>query len=136
MKLVFSTRFKPSFRQSSSQRFFKSCNSNFFKSWNPAMAYWLGFLFADGNVYKTARISRIQLALKCIDYEHISKYKTALESTYKLGLYKTNFGTCKAHHSIQDKILTRSLIQLGCIPRKSLTLEWPKNIPDEYVHHF
>eukprot|EP01084_Bolivina_argentea_P312303 540678_1 len=127
MKLVFSTRFKPSFRQSSSQRFFKSCNSNFFKSWNPAMAYWLGFLFADGNVCKKkSKTYCVQLELKCTDYGHVSKYKTALQSTYKLGLYKTNFRSCRAAHSITNKVLAASLIQLGCIPRKSLTLEWPK----------
>eukprot|EP01084_Bolivina_argentea_P015209 28433_1 len=132
----FFTRYRPWFRKISSQNF-STCNSNFFNTWNPTMAYWLGFLFADGNVYKTATISRIQLELKCSDYGHVAKYKAALQSTYKLGLYKaTKSPNCKARHSISSKILTTKLIQLGCIPRKSLTLEWPKNIPDEYVHHF
>eukprot|EP01084_Bolivina_argentea_P312304 540679_1 len=101
------------------------------------MAYWLGFLFADGNVHKQpTSIWRVRLGLKCIDYGHVEKFKTALQSTYKLSLYKTNFGTCAAVHSISNNSLATSLIQLGCIPRKSLTLEWPNNIPDEFVHHF
>eukprot|EP01084_Bolivina_argentea_P015210 28434_1 len=131
----FFTRYRPWFRKISSQNF-STCNSNFFNTWNPTMAYWLGFLFADGNVYKAATISNIQLGLKCIDYGHVAKYKTALQSTYTLALYKTNFGTCRAAHSITNNVLAAKLIQLGCIPRKSLTLEWPKNIPDKYVHHF
>eukprot|EP01084_Bolivina_argentea_P027516 51144_1 len=101
------------------------------------MAYWLGFLFADGNVHQRPTIYCIQLALTCSDYGHVAKYKAALQSTYKLGLYKrTNEGTCQAAHFISNNTLATSLIQLGCIPRKSLTLQWPNNIPDEYMHHF
>eukprot|EP01084_Bolivina_argentea_P127341 225226_1 len=122
------------FRQFSRRR--HQCNSSFFKSWNPSMAYWLGFLFADGNVHHTHSNSVIQLALKCIDYEHVAKLKKALNSTYKLGFHKTNFQTCATSHQIYDKSLALDLINLGCIPKKSLTLEWPQNIPDPYIHHF
>eukprot|EP01084_Bolivina_argentea_P016220 30367_1 len=103
------------------------------------MAYWLGFLFADGCVSDTKSPYRILLYLKCSDYSHVEKYKKALQSTYHLGLSKNGNvinGYCKAMHSICDNSLAMDLIRLGCIPRKSLTLNWPKNIPDEYVHHF
>eukprot|EP01084_Bolivina_argentea_P033090 61235_1 len=112
-----------------------TCNSHFFKLWNPTMAYWLGFLFADGNVYKQRAIYSVQLNLKCIDYSHVEKYKIALKSTYSLGLYK-NHENCKAVHSITDNVLGTDLIGLGCIPRKSLQLKWPQNIPEQYTHHF
>eukprot|EP01084_Bolivina_argentea_P007454 13985_1 len=73
-----------------------SCNSSFFKTWNPSMAYWLGFLFADGNVYhRSATVSVVSMGLKCIDYEHVAKFQNALQSTYKLGLHKENTQSCK-----------------------------------------
>eukprot|EP01084_Bolivina_argentea_P128840 227662_1 len=93
------------------------------------MAYWLGFLFADGNIKKQVRSNyQITLRLKCTDHSHVEKYKEALQSNYHLGLYKTNYGTCTASHAIYDNLLATDLIQLGCIPKKSLTLEWPNNI--------
>eukprot|EP01084_Bolivina_argentea_P084282 152457_1 len=100
------------------------------------MAYWLGFLFADGNVCQSGSIDVISIKLKCTDYEHVAKFQNAMQSTYKLGLYKTNMNTCAASHHICDNSMSLDLINLGCIPRKSLTLEWPQNIPDQYIHHF
>eukprot|EP01084_Bolivina_argentea_P084281 152456_1 len=101
------------------------------------MAYWLGFLFADGNVcHRSATASVVSMGLKCIDYEHVAKFQNALQSTYKLGLHKANAQSCKAAHFIYDHALAMDLISLGCTPRKSLTLEWPQNIPDQYIHHF
>eukprot|EP01084_Bolivina_argentea_P230574 388978_1 len=100
------------------------------------MAYWLGFLFADGCVYGVGSTARINLNLKCTDYSHVEKFKEALQSSYRLALYTTNSSNCRATHSIYNSLLTMDLIQLGCTPQKSLTLEWPKNIPEEYVHHF
>eukprot|EP01084_Bolivina_argentea_P032124 59424_1 len=113
----------------------RTCNSNFFKLWSPTMSYWLGFLFADGCIDKRAPAYCIRLNLKCIDYSHVEKYKTALASTYSLGLHK-NLESCKAVHDISNNVLVTDLIDLGCIPRKSLQLKWPQNIPDQYVHHF
>eukprot|EP01084_Bolivina_argentea_P020927 38868_1 len=99
------------------------------------MAYWLGFLFADGCVHKQVSGYITTLGLKCTDHSHVEKYKKALQSSYHLGLYK-NGAHCKALHVICDNSLAMDLIGLGCIPRKSLTLQWPNNIPDEYVPHF
>eukprot|EP01084_Bolivina_argentea_P084284 152464_1 len=100
------------------------------------MAYWLGFLFADGCIYASGSNYRVKLTLKCIDHSHVEKFKNALLSSYHLGLAKTNHQTCCAVHSIYDNLLALDLIRLGCIPKKSLILEWPNNIPDEYVNHF
>eukprot|EP01083_Nonionella_stella_P151150 482583_1 len=32
--------------------------------------------------------------------------------------------------------MAHDLIALGCTPRKSLTLEWPNELPDQYASHF
>eukprot|EP01083_Nonionella_stella_P038672 105139_1 len=99
------------------------------------MAYWLGFLFADGCINDKRTTSAIHLCLKCTDYSHIKKYQKALQSTYHVGLYK-NGPSCKVSHYISDTILAEDLIALGCTPRKSLTLKWPKDMPDQFASHF
>eukprot|EP01083_Nonionella_stella_P023938 66215_1 len=99
------------------------------------MAYWLGFLFADGNVNDKNANYVVQLHLKCIDYLHVEKYKKSLQSTYHLGLYK-NGNSCSVSHKISNHLLALDLIALGCTPRKSLTLKWPNSMPDEFVSHF
>ena len=100
------------------------------------MAYWTGFLFADGNVHEQREGKyTIRLKLKCIDFEHVQKYKTALESTYALNVYK-NLDWCIAAHAICCTEMAEDLIQLGCVPNKSLILEWPNRLPDEFVSHF
>lgn len=99
------------------------------------MAYWLGFLFADGCVHDSK--GQVAIELRCTDHDQVQKFKTAMGSTYKLGLYKTSRGHfCKAQHYIYSHQMVSDLIALGCVPRKSLVLDWPKNMPDKYAHHF
>ena len=116
----------------------RSCNELFFRSWNPSMAYWLGFMFADGNVHKPKRGKRynVSIQLKCTDYDHLQKFKHALGSTYHLGLYKTNMQTCCVMHAINNNTLAKDLINLGCVPNKSLILEWPHDLPEDCASHF
>lgn len=45
-------------------------------------AYWLGFLYADGNVHSTANI--VSLSLKLSDINHLEKFKTFLKATNKI----------------------------------------------------
>eukprot|EP01083_Nonionella_stella_P072087 194134_1 len=101
------------------------------------MAYWLGFLFADGNVHEGPGTNyTVALGLKCTDHSHVEKYQLALQSTYHLGLYRNGNQHCRAVHKIYNNVLAQDLIALGCIPRKSLTLQWPKNMPDQFASHF
>eukprot|EP01084_Bolivina_argentea_P033092 61238_1 len=100
------------------------------------MAYWLGFLFADGNVHFNGARYRISLGLKCVDHAHVVKFAKALQSTYKVSFSKTNFNTCAVRHILCNDALALDLIYLGCTPKKSLTLKWPNNMPDEYAHYF
>eukprot|EP01083_Nonionella_stella_P122444 368380_1 len=102
------------------------------------MAYWLGFLFADGNINDSRAHYVVQLHLKCIDYSHVEKFKKALQSTYRLALHKNGetSESCSVTHKISDHSMAHDLIALGCTPRKSLTLKWPNNMPDEFASHF
>lgn len=104
-------------------------------------AYWLGFLYADGDISRFKH--SITLALKESDYDHLVKFKQSLDLPNKITqkikydkkTEKTYYGytigfTCQSIH--QD------LINLGCTPRKSLTLKFPEEdkVPKTLQRHF
>ena len=74
------------------------------------------------------------------DYTHVAKFRSATESTYHLGLLfnKNAFSTdkCIAFTHISSNQMANDLINLGCIMRKSLKLEWNPSIPHGLVSHF
>lgn len=103
-------------------------------------AYWLGFLFADGNVNSINNI--VSITLKGEDINHLEKFKTFLNASnnIRLSILKNNnkeYSICK--FSICDKHLKKALINLGCVPKKSLILKFPDlNIfeQNDLVYHF
>lgn len=96
-------------------------------------AYWLGFLYADGNV--SLKENKIELSLAELDYTHLEKFKqcTGLNNRIcwrnKSKSYRFSFRS----YEIKD-----NLINQGCIPQKSLTLSFPTNeqVPDYLLRHF
>ena len=92
-------------------------------------AYWLGFLYADGCVI--SKSNTVQLALMYSDYDHVLKFKKFMKDTrdndvVKKTLVKTNNKYHElAMYQIRSKHLKQTLIQLGCVPRKSLILKFP-----------
>jgi hypothetical protein len=52
-----------------------SCNENFFDDLNEQSLYWLGFLSADGNVYKHKYSYSVNLRIALKDLEHLKKFK-------------------------------------------------------------
>ena len=88
-------------------------------------AYWLGFLYADGNISISGNRLEVRLADK--DYHHLEKFKEFLnlETKIRKGTTKT-YAFC--HLSVRNKHLWNMLKDKGCIPRKSLVLEWPYNV--------
>src|SRR5260221_541237 len=53
-------------------------DSNFFKKWSQEMAYTLGFIATDGNIYKGKRSHMLQIA--CDDKDVIKKIKSAIKT--------------------------------------------------------
>lgn len=96
-------------------------------------AYWLGFLYADGNLHSKG--NGIELTLKIDDSKHIEKFGKFLDFTGKYynkqrqKAYKIHFSSKKVH---------TDLIKLGCIPKKSLILTFPteQQVPLHLIHHF
>lgn len=84
-------------------------------------AYWLGFLYADGNVGKETNIVTLSLAEK--DLEHLLKFKKFIHFTGKI--YR-NSSTNSYRLCVCDKYFKKALINKGCVPAKSLILKFPE----------
>lgn len=102
-------------------------------------AYWLGFLYADGNVHEDKSRGYVKsintdLALSYIDVGHLIKFNKSISSNYpiKEKIVKLNDKEYKACRvTICNTNFSRNLIKNKCIPNKSLTLEFP----DETILH-
>lgn len=85
--------------------------------------YWLGFLYADGNISSTGNRIEVHLSLK--DLEHLEKFRKFLNLTTEIRTGISNEGYSFCHLSVRNKHLWNMLNNLGCTPRKSLTLKFP-----------
>lgn len=99
-------------------------------------AYWLGFLFADGNISKPYRIKkdgsikngnyRIELSLKGDDIEHLKKFAKAIGYEKELKITKASCNSTRCRLGISNKHMWETLNTLGCVPCKSLILKFPE----------
>ena len=97
---------------------------------NEEKAYWLGFLYADGNV--TDR-GTVELSLKLSDKKHLEKFRDFL--SFKGKIYTDSF---RCRLMFKDSKISQDLIKQGCLKRKSLILQFPEDtqIPDKLLSHF
>ena len=88
-------------------------------------AYWLGFIYADGNI--SSEGYRFEINLSAKDLNHMLKLKSFLKGDDIEIKIDTNKGEqypmCRM--SVRNEHLWNALNNKGCIPCKSLTLEWP-----------
>lgn len=89
-------------------------------------AYWLGFIFADGYISASPIEENkntnytFELSLKLSDLEHLKKAKEFFK--FKRNILTDSY---RCRLEINSKRLWEKLNNLGCTPRKSLTLEFP-----------
>ena len=100
---------------------------------SPAKAYILGLWFSDGNVKHDTRHAA---ALFMVDKDIIEKvipllYEEPIEPILKKTKTRDQFGIV-----IRHKNICHDLIKQGCVPKKSLVLGWPPNLPDYLISHF
>ena len=108
-------------------------NESVFKSWSDDVAYLLGFILADGCLYKYKNKSCFTLNL------HIHE-----KDLHILESFKKVFGTDKPIYKINNCVvlvinsteIAEDLKSFGIDERKSLTSTWPEYIPEEYLSHF
>lgn len=121
-----------------------SCDNDYFeKINNPDKAYFLGMLYADGYIDKNRKYIRISLTesdKEVLDFlkksiNHTGELKKIYFSKYNKKKYTSRDSFCL---HIFNKKITNDLINLGCIPNKSFTLEFPtfNQIPKYLMGHF
>lgn len=102
-------------------------------------AYWLGFLYADGNVKKVGNSISLDLAEK--DRDMVEKFREYCQLTKELSKHviKRNDREYVSYNcNFSNEKIKNNLINLGCYPNKSLILECPteEQVPQHLFHHF
>lgn len=108
-------------------------------------AYWLGFLFADGNVHIPkgstggSKGGTVEIGLKASDDYHINNFIRCIDGENPIEYRDVKLGD-KTYPSARVQLnsieMSNDLIHKGCIPRKSLVLEPPKHLPQQLIRHF
>lgn len=119
-------------------------NENYFeKIDSEEKAYWLGFLYADGNVYIKDCQYRITLGLSSSDEEHVLKFRNALGSNApiikQIKKFHGNYSTSTVSvFCVSNKKLSLDLSRLGCVPNKTFKTTFPTvdQLPVELQKHF
>jgi len=95
-------------------------------------AYWLGFLYADGCNHGYG----ISVHLNAKDENHLSKLRDILSPSKMIGHYTYIGRNPSVNLNLRSSVLSSRLSMLGCIPRKSLILRFPKRLKLSLHSHF
>lgn len=108
-------------------------NRSFFKEINSEEnAYFLGFLYADGCVQTKNSAYTVSLKLKSNDQVIIEKFRDIMSPSSPIKISNSKY----SYFRINQKEICEQLISHGCVPNKSLILEFPVTIPKELIKHF
>lgn len=111
-------------------------NSDFFKSWNGDMFYILGFIFADGCIYKRKkgmRSNRLLISQKEKRILEKIRYKISDRPLYRRPLSKHSNKSYQL--DIPNDEIVKDLEKLGVIVRKTPVKQFP-DVPNEYLADF
>lgn len=88
-------------------------------------AYWLGFMYADGNI--SSERHRLEMNLSITDIDHMEKFRKFLKLETEIRVdNQSDTGRFKCRLSVRNKNLWQQLNDKGCVPAKSLILTFPK----------
>lgn len=103
-------------------------------------AYWLGFIMADGCMFKRKTGNyQFCIRLQRQDHNHLEKFKKAIsfDGEIKNDESKRNNTVCYySEIKIYNNKFCRNLIKHGIVPRKSGKEYLPKEIPQSLIKHF
>lgn len=102
-------------------------------------AYWLGFLYADGNVFEPR--GQIELGLAEKDMKHLEAFRDFIspQRPLKRRIVRLNNKQYTSYRiQVNSMEIVKDLIGKGCIPKKSLTITFPHEdiVPKHLIHHF
>jgi hypothetical protein len=107
-------------------------NEDYFKEIDSdEKAYWLGFIYADGNIYKNI----FGLEIQERDSNHLKKFRRALNYTGKITKRYVGMNLyCRLNFS--RKNFVNNLRKYGLCDNKSFKILYPTNIPKEFNRSF
>ena len=104
-------------------------------------AYWLGFIFADGYIATSS--NNFEISLKEEDKTHLEKFNIFMKgpvNKVKIGKVRCGNTICKrCRWGSRNKHLKEVLISYGCVPQKSLILQFPDSSifkSSDLIRHF
>ena len=107
----------------------RNWDKKFFDAWSPEMAYVLGFMFADGYVYKNSS-GGWYLCICSTDLELVKAIRNVWQSEHKIGvkLPSLKFHRLRSLYTVQigSKVVCERLASFGVVQNKSLTVVFPK----------
>lgn len=116
-------------------------NSKFFKTIDSEyVAYFLGLMYADGNVCSKGGTYSCSISLIERDKYLLEKFRDLIQP--KLSLHKRKMLSERHQQqyklSFSSKEIALDLIRLGCFPKKSLKLKFPNEtqVPRQFIWHF
>jgi hypothetical protein len=89
-------------------------------------AYWLGFLYADGTIYRNGTSTRIAIELGRKDEDVIDRFCQSLGLTKERKKYRIHDNTKRVLIGFGCKRITNDLLRHGLKFLKSKTMEYPK----------
>lgn len=113
------------------------CNYNYFETIDTEdKAYWLGFIYADGNVNKARSTLRINLQAR--DNLHLSKLNKCVDGNFNIRIYDEKHGD-KMYLMCQILVystkIIRDLMDKGVVPHKSNIITFP-GLQNDLIRHF
>ncbi|MCM3797717.1 LAGLIDADG family homing endonuclease [Caldifermentibacillus hisashii] len=115
-----------------------SADFNYFSIINTEeKAYFLGFLFADGNISRNT----MKIALSSTDKEILYKLKECMNAEHPVHLIKVKedhfVGNREvALFEVTSAKLVKDLERFGCVPQKTFIVKYPTTLPLHLQKHF
>lgn len=106
-------------------------DENYFKVWKPEMAYMLGYIAADGYVSLNGRLDLVSIDLELIDF-----CKRELNTDAPIRIRYPETDSPQYTLGISSKTLVSTLNELGVHNKKSLNIDFPDYISDDYIWHY
>jgi len=114
-------------------------NHDFFKTWSPEMAWCLGLLYTDGNLFSWRDIRDItklaRVRFTNTDVDTINKFSSFTNGYIQKPCIRPSRKPLY-NVDIYSKIVYEDLVKLGLMERKTHNLSFPDNFPEKFMCDF